>query len=310
MNDATTNANRPVGRRVSLSAPAKVNLHLEVLSRRDDGYHDIETILQAVSLFDELDIVLLGDHEDGAPRIDLNVEPTGAAPDDGTNLVVRAAELICRRAGRTPHLGIDLRKTIPSPGGLGGGSSDAAATLVGCNRLLGCGFDEDALERMGAELGSDVPFFIRGGTQLARGRGTELTPLTPVRGASFVIVKPTVDLPTGGVYERLNLGLTTRAPKVNIRNTEALIARFPKGSWFGSNRLEDVVAPSYPELQRLLQELRREASVAMLSGSGAAVFAVYDDTRSSQGVASRLEDEGYVAWVAEPLSRGAMFKDE
>lgn len=309
MTDEQT-ASRPPRRRVSLLAPAKVNLHLEVLRLRHDGYHDIETILQAVSLFDGVEMELAEPWTGREPVIDLDVDPVDAAPGDRTNLAWRAAELFCERTGRSGHLRIRLRKEIPSEAGLGGGSSDAAAVLVGCDRLFGTGLPAAELEAMAAVIGSDVPFFIRGGTQLGRGRGTKLTPLSPLRTGGFLLVKPELSLSTASVYEHLNLGLTTRAPKVNIRNTEALIARFPKGSWFGHNRLEDVVLPSHPELQRLLMELRQKADVAMLAGSGAAVFAVFDDERGPAQMAERFREEGYLAHTARPHPHGVVVKDD
>ncbi|HPF35077.1 MAG TPA: 4-(cytidine 5'-diphospho)-2-C-methyl-D-erythritol kinase [Candidatus Krumholzibacteria bacterium] len=297
-------------RRVALRSPAKVNLHLEVLFRRPDGYHEIETILQAVTLFDRLEVELADVWEGREPRLDLAVEPFGSAPEDATNLVHRAAALFCERTGRSGHLRLHLRKEIPSEAGLGGGSGNAAAALLACDRLFGTRLGVDELEALGAELGSDVPFFIRGGTQLARGRGTDLTPLSPVRRCHFLIVKPKLSLSTAAVYDRLNLGLTTRAPKVSIRNAEALIARFPAGSWFGTNRLEEVVLPDQPALQRLLLDLREQASVALLAGSGSAIFGAFADDRTMAGIEQRLAADGWDVRRARPHPAGVVFTDE
>jgi len=297
-------------RRVIARSPAKVNLHLEVLRRRTDGYHEIETILQAITIFDRLEVELDEAWEGRPPELDLSVEPYGAAPEDATNLVHRAAALFCRRTGRSGRLRLKLTKEIPSEAGLGGGSGDAAAALMACDRLFGTRLGADELEALGAELGSDVPFFVRGGTQLARGRGTELTPLTPLRKAWFLVIKPKVSLSTASVYERLNLGLTTRAPKVSIRNAEALIARFPAGSWFGTNRLEEVVLPDQPALHRLLLDLREHASMALLAGSGSAVFGVFADDRSLAGIEQRLIADGLDVRRARPHPVGVVFTDE
>ena len=181
---------------------------------------------------------------------------------------------------------------------------------MACDRLLETGLSAPELEAMAADLGSDVPFFIRGGTQLGRGRGTDLTPLAPIRGGRFVIIKPTLSLRTASVYEHVNLGLTSRSPKVNIRNTEALIARFPKGSWFGLNRLEDVVLPQHPALHRLLLELRSQASVAMLAGSGAAVFAVFDDDQGLAGLGEIIDGNALTVHIVDPHPRGAVFTED
>ena len=308
-----TEANQPVRpprRAVRMLAPAKVNLHLEVLHRREDGYHEIETIFQALELFDRLTVELIEPWTGRPPRIELSVAPAGSAPDDPSNLAWLAAALFCLRTGRSGRIRIDLIKEIPCEAGLGGGSSDAAAVLMACDRLFGTGLAPSDLEIMAAELGSDVPFFIRGGTQLGRGRGTELTPLAPVRGGRFVIIKPSLSLRTASVYEHVNLGLTSRSPKVNIRNTEALIARFPRGAWFGLNRLEDVVLPQHPALQRLLMELRNLASVAMLAGSGAAVFAVFDDDRGLAGLGEITDGQGLQVHVVGPHPRGAVFTED
>ncbi|MBU0742209.1 hypothetical protein KJ554_07685, partial [bacterium] len=166
------------------------------------------------------------------------------------------------------------------------------------------------LEAMGARIGSDVPFFIRGGTQLGRGRGTELRRLPPLRGCEFLIVMPDMTLQTSTIYRQLNMGLTTRSPKVNIRHIEALIARFPRGSWFGGNRLEDVVLPGYPVLQRLIAELHEHASIAMLSGSGAAVFAVFGDHGRLEQARREVERPGWFVRAVTPHAAGVIVRDD
>ncbi len=297
-------------RAVTVAAPAKVNLHLEVLRAREDGYHEIETILQTVSLCDEVRVELRDRDAGGPPRISLSVEPFGAAPESSLNLAWRAAELFCRTCGLGGDLGLNLIKRIPSEAGLGGGSSDAAAVLVSCNRLYGIGLSLERLEEMGAELGSDVPFFVKGGTQVARGRGTDLQPLPAITKGKFLIVKPDIALRTSDVYAGLNMGLTLRSPKVNIRTVEALIARFPTGSWFGANRLEDVVLPTQPALQRLVQSLRENATVALMCGSGSAVFAVYGDGRRRESARQEAVQPGWDAWDVDPWPGGVRVRDD
>jgi 4-diphosphocytidyl-2-C-methyl-D-erythritol kinase len=296
--------------RVTAFAPAKVNLHLEVLRKRDDGYHEIETILQAVDLHDRLDVAWRESWRDRPPRIDLSVEPFGAAPDGEENLCWQALALFCRETGVSGRFRIDLRKEIPAGAGLGGGSSDAAAVLVACDRLARTGLSADELEILGARLGSDVPFFVRGGTQLGRGRGTDLRRLRALRGGEFLIVMPDMTLQTSTIYRQLNMGLTTRSPKVNIRHIEALIARFPTGSWFGGNRLEDVVVPGYPVLQRLLAVLHEHASIVMLSGSGAAVFAVFSDHGRLEEARQAVARPDWFVRVARPQAAGVIVRDD
>jgi 4-diphosphocytidyl-2-C-methyl-D-erythritol kinase len=263
-------------RRVVVRAPAKVNLHLEVLRLRHDGYHEIETVFQALSLCDTLAVTLRATGPD-ARGLRLRVEPADAAPAGEENLCWQAARAFAHATGHHGDLEIDLHKEIPAGAGLGGGSSDAAAVLVALNRLFDAGLDTRDLERLGAQVGSDVPFFIRGGTQVGRGRGTILTPVTAIRTGVFLLVKPPLAIETARVYSQLKMGLTVRGPKCNIRQLKALIARFPSSSWFGFNRLEEVVLPAYPVLQRLVLRLKELAPLALLTGSGAAAVGVFDE---------------------------------
>ena len=290
-------------------APAKVNLHLEVLRLRQDGYHEIETILQAIKLFDTVTVERRKAFSIGAPQIELRVRPAGAAPAGPENLCWRAARRFCRVTGCGGRLRIELQKEIPAAAGLGGGSSDAAAVLVACDRLFGTGLEVAALEGLAAEIGSDAPFFIRGGTQLGRGRGTELTVLPTIRSGQFLIIKPDIDLSTEEVYSGLRMGLTVRSPKANITGVKSLIARFPTGSWFGLNRLEEVVVPSHPELQRLIVHLQELAPVAMLSGSGAAVVAVFAEDYDLARISGEFARSDWFVRVVGPHAVGVEIRD-
>ncbi|MFH1843405.1 MAG: 4-(cytidine 5'-diphospho)-2-C-methyl-D-erythritol kinase [bacterium] len=296
-------------RQVIVRSPAKVNLHLEVLRQRRDGYHDIETVLQAVQLFDTVKVTLRKRFSNGAPQVELRVVPTGAAPTGRENLCWRAARLFCATTGVSGRLGVELVKEIPTAAGLGGGSSNAAAVLVACNHLFGSELTPAELESMAAELGSDVPFFIRGGTQFGHGRGTELTAMPAVRRGQFLLIKPDIDLLTANVYTTLKMGLTSRAPKANIPGMKSLIARFPTSSWFGFNRLEEVVLPSYPELQRLVLHLRELAPVVMLSGSGAAVVAVFPDRCDIPKISEEFARSDWFVRVVGPHAVGVEIRD-
>lgn len=296
---------RRVDRTVVLRAPAKVNLHLEVLRRRHDGYHDIETVLQAVELFDTVTVTLAEEFKGGAADISLRVTGGGKdIPADDTNLCWRAAEAFCRATGRRGRLAMELAKEIPSAAGLGGGSSDAAAVLVACNELFGTGLEATDLERIGTDLGADVPFFIRGGTALGRGIGADLTPLTSVSACQFLIVKPALDLKTPDVYGDLKMGLTVNSSVANIRVIKPQLARFPQKTWPGYNRLEDVVLPGQPALQRLVMQMRDLAPVAMLSGSGSAVFGVFDIRHDLGDIVREFEETGYFVRVVGPHTAG------
>jgi len=296
---------RRVDRAVTLRAPAKVNLHLEVLRQRHDGYHEIETILQAVALYDEVAVTLAEEFRGGDPEISLTVEGrSGRIPADETNLCWRAAEAFCRATRRRGRLGIRLVKEIPAAAGLGGGSSDAAAVLVACDRLFGTGLEPEELERVAGGLGADVPFFVRGGTALGRGIGSTLTPLPVLRTGQFLIVKPGLDLKTQDVYGDLKMGLTVNSPKANIRIIKPQLSRFPEKTWPGFNRLEDVVLPGQPALQRVVMRMRQLAPVAMLSGSGSAVFGVFKAGRDLRDIVREFEEAGHYVRVVGPHTAG------
>lgn len=293
-----------VNRSLVLRAPAKVNLHLEVLRRRHDGFHDVETVLQAVTLFDRVTVHLDEQRPGGRSDISLTVVGAAGVPADETNLCWRAAAHFCRETSVSGTLRIQLEKEIPAAAGLGGGSSDAAAVLVACDRLFATDLGQERLESLAADLGSDVPFFIAGGTALARGRGTRLTRLVPVQGGRFLIIKPHLNLSTSEVYEALKMGLTVNSPKANIQVIKSILARFPQEAWPGFNRLEEVVLPTQPSLQRIVLRLRELAPVAMLSGSGSAVFAVFPDSYDLTPVAGEFEEAGLFVRAVGPHSKG------
>jgi 4-diphosphocytidyl-2-C-methyl-D-erythritol kinase len=283
-------------------AHAKVNLHLEVLSRRPDGYHEIETIFQSIGLFDELDFEMT----DGP--IHVRCEHPDV-PTDRSNLCHRAAKLLKSRLGLKRGVEITLHKNIPVAAGLGGGSADAAACLVALPRLWRCRIaDEvlhDILHDVARTLGADVPFFLRGGTQLGRGIGENLTPLSASGGGWYLILTPPMKVSTQWVYEHLRMGLTTIPPKVNLTNYKALLARFPDRRWPGSNRLGDVVFPAHPSLHRLyLDLLETEPQLALLSGSGPSIFAVYSEEESAELARTAFADRASFSWVGRSTRQG------
>ena len=309
--DGFVDGRKSVGRRLRLRAPAKVNLHLEVLRRRHDGYHEIETVLQAVALYDTVDVTLDEQWLGREPEISIEVNgPVRGVPSDETNLCWRAARLFCQAQRVSGRLRLALVKEIPTAAGLGGGSSDAAAVLVACDRLFGTGLDPAEIEKMGAELGADVTFFVRGGTMLGRGIGTILTPLPTVRACRFLIIKPALNLSTPEVYGHLNLGLTVHSPKASIAVIKPILARFPQKTWPGFNRLEDVVLPGQPGLQRLVLELRESAVVAMLSGSGSAVYGVFPMDRDLDEVAAGYAEAGLFVRVVGPHPGGVEIMED
>ena len=308
-NDGYVKGKRLVGRSVTLRSPAKVNLHLEVLRQRHDGYHEIETILQAVAWFDQVRVTLQEQFPGGEPVLSLTISGDATVPVDETNLAWQAARLFCRTHRVSGRLDIELEKSIPPGAGLGGGSGNAAAVLVACDRLFDTRLEIEDLQAMGAKIGADVPFFITGGASMARGIGTRLTPLPSVKSGQFLIVKPPVALSTSDVYRNLKMGLTVNSPKANIQVIKSLLARFPQKAWPGFNRLEEVVLPSYPVVQRIVHHLRTLTPVAMLSGSGSAVFGVFREGYDLTGYVGELEAAGMICRVVGPHAAGVEIMD-
>jgi 4-diphosphocytidyl-2-C-methyl-D-erythritol kinase len=285
-------------KRFRATARAKVNLALEVLRRRPDGYHEVETILQTISLADELELSF---NRTSRVRISCN-DPE--IPTDERNLCARAVAAMRTFAGR--ELGADIRidKKIPQCAGLGGGSADAAAVILAANRAEDLELPQDALDRAALECGSDVPFMLRGGTMLGRGRGEELTPLTAVQRGVFVIVKPPVDISTAWVYKNVNFQLTRHRYRFNLKAVNALLARFPSVGISLRNALEDVVCPSYPSVSEVLEELLSSRPyMASMSGSGSALFAVVENEEKASRLAERFAVRGFFATVAVPCTR-------
>ena len=290
---AATHADDP--RRLHVTTRAKVNLSLEVIRRRDDGYHEIETILQCIDLADAIDIELTGD-----ARIEIECsDPT--IPVDERNLCHRALEAMRPLAG--PSLGARLRieKRIPSGAGLGGGSSNAAGILLAVRHGLRLDVSNRQLERIAASLGSDVPFFLHGGTMLGRGRGEILTPLESLKGGVFLIVKPEVSIPTAWTYSQGSFGLTSHRPRLNLRAANSVLARFPRCALPFRNALEAAVLPAYPVVARLVEELLSEQPCyASMTGSGSAVFAIFEQEARAAEIARRFSVRGLFTSVAKP----------
>lgn len=278
-----------------LATRAKVNLSLEVIRRRDDGYHEIETIFQCVDLADAIDLELTSD-----ARIEI-VCSDPVVPADDRNLCHRALMAMRPFAGASLGARVRIEKRIPSGAGLGGGSSNAAGMLLAVRHGLGLDVPDERLERIAAGLGSDVPFFLHGGTMLGRGRGEILTPLEPLKGGSFLIVKPEVSIPTAWVYAQPTFGLTSHRPRLNLRAANSVLARFPRAALPFRNALEAAVLPAYPVVARLVEELLSEQPCfASMTGSGSAVFAIFEQEARAAEVARRFSVRGLFTSVAKP----------
>jgi 4-diphosphocytidyl-2-C-methyl-D-erythritol kinase len=286
-------------RRLVLRTPAKVNLALDVLSKREDGYHEISTVLQAVDLFDRLAV-------EDAPDLSLATTDPGLPVDDG-NLVVRAALALGAAAGVRRGARIVLYKRIPVAAGLGGGSSDAAATLVALNRLWGLRWSAGRLRDVAEGLGMDVPFFLGRGRALATGRGERLQPLPGDGGYALVLTNPNVRLSTRESYERVPAGW--RAEPDGTREVLAAL-RLRSAARLGSavtNHLEDVVAPTVPVIGRMKAALLAAGALgASMSGSGPTVFGVARSLDHARQIRRRVNRAGWSCWAVRTLSGRAI----
>jgi 4-diphosphocytidyl-2-C-methyl-D-erythritol kinase len=289
--------------RLSLRAPAKINLNLRILGRRPDGYHDLESVVQTITLHDTLTIGLEGD------SLALVVDAPGV-PAGPENLVWRAAEkLLKHRAPNAPRgVLLTLTKRIPAGAGLGGGSSDAAATLVGLDRLLGLGLPPGVLQEHAAALGSDVPFFLTGGTAVLGGRGTEVLPLDDLPPRDLLIVHPGRPLSTAAVYAQVQEPLTLAGKPARISR----FGRIPVDllSWVrAGNDLEPHAERLCPDIVRAKAMLASTGAVACaMTGSGSAVFGVYDDAETAAAAALRVPD-GFQVVRCRTLDRAAYHRD-
>ena len=275
-------------------AYAKVNLTLAVGEKRPDGYHEVVSVMQRVSLHDTLTA------ERTASGISLTCSDP-ALPAGEENLAHRAASLFFRETGIAGGAALTLEKRIPSQAGLGGGSSDAASALLALRKLYAPALSDTELETMAAALGSDVPFFIRGGTQLAIGRGEVLSPLPPLTDGWFVIVKPAESFSTPAMYRRLD-----EPGSVLVRNSrymqDAVAANNVHAVAAELHNSFERVVPKGSSLRIIKDALRaRGALGTLLSGSGSAVFGLFDDREAALAAADALQETWPLTFLAQPV---------
>lgn len=248
-------------------APAKINLMLDVLHKRPDGYHEVEMIMTMVDLADRLTITELSGNS-----IHISSQ-AGYIPLDDKNLAYQAASKIKERYGIRQGVHIHIDKRIPVAAGLAGGSSDAAAALRGLNRLWKLDIPHEEMMKLGASIGSDVPFCITGGTALATGRGEQLTPLASPPGCWVILAKPPINVSTAGVYGRLKADRIEHHPSASAMQRAIEEQSFEGICSELGNVLEDVTLSHYPEVQRLKQAMQQlGADGVLMSGSGPTVF--------------------------------------
>jgi 4-diphosphocytidyl-2-C-methyl-D-erythritol kinase len=270
---------------VRLAARAKINLRLHVLAREASGYHQIETLFCALDHADDIEITL------GGQALQLDVESADGieVPADEQNLVYRAAALFFEAAGRLPAAAVRLKKRIPVGAGLGGGSSDAAATLKGLNLLCKKPFNSSQLLELGAKLGADVPFFLCGSSlALAWGRGERLLPLEPLPPMPTLLVVPPFPIETRGAYGALRLDSIASPDLASLQRLQSWDAVQEDAV----NAFEAALFPLYPRLENLRDALRDAgATTAMLTGSGSTVFGLFPARAAVARAARRLREQ-------------------
>jgi 4-diphosphocytidyl-2-C-methyl-D-erythritol kinase len=283
---------------IRLRAFAKINLGLRILAERPDGYHEIRTIYQTIALHDRLEISLRKAGEGIRFECDNPEIPSGEE-----NLVYRACDLWRRARGFRGGVCMRLEKMIPAGSGLGGASSDAAATLEGLERLTGEKLPPRLRFSLAAQLGSDVPLFLLGGRVLGCGRGEEVYPLPDLPPRKCLVVFPGFPISTPEAYREAGLRLTSKG-KVRSINDVGAWPRFPLMNWGpAENDFERVVFAKWPELARLKRHLiRAGAEIVSLTGSGSAVYSVFESTRQLLH-ASKLIPKGWLKFGSRTMSR-------
>ncbi len=286
---------------VIVSAPAKINLHLRVYGRREDGFHDIRSIFQAISLADELVVGSLKETDS------IEIEGSFDCPPEATTLY-KAVIAYRRRTGERCGLSIRVKKAIPAGAGLGGGSSDAAALLRALNLLLGdrAGFlGEEELAELGASVGSDVPFFVRGAAALVEGRGEVVSPIPARADYALVVAFPDFPVSTAAAYSLLDRLRPSDAdePDLSVEELLASYASKPPEAWRFANSFETPVAAAHPAIATLIGLFASEgARFTRMSGSGSAVYGVFPDPDRAAFAAKRLFSRAPFASFVAPAA--------
>ena len=277
-------------------AYAKLNISLDVISKRPDGYHDMRMVMQSVSLCDDVAVTL---REDGAVNVTTNLH---FLPCDDRNIAVKAAKAFFLKLGRKDEgADISIFKRVPVCAGMGGGSSDGAAVLRALNALMGWPFSREELESMGAALGSDIPFCIAGGTSLAEARGDALSELPPFPACRFVIVKPKFSVSTPELFSKIDLVSVKYHP-----DTQGLVSSLNSSDLKGVcrrmyNVFEDVLPQKPDDIQKIKGFLLDLGALgAVMTGTGSAVYGIFDNDEKAQQACSRLSERYKEVFIAEP----------
>ncbi len=286
---------------IRLKARAKINLGLDVLRKRPDGYHEVKMIMQSIDLHDVLEL-----EKTEVPGIHLTCNVEGL-PTDGSNLICKAADLLMQETGITEGVRIHLTKNIPMAAGMAGGSTDAAAAMLGITELFSLGFSKEDLMERAVKIGADVPFCILGGTALSEGIGEILTPLPSLPDCPILIAKPDIDVSTAFVYGNLKAAELKEHPDIDgmeealrAQSLDGVIARL-------GNVLETVTIPAHPVIHEIKTAMKEAgASGVLMSGSGPTVFGIFNDFEQAESALSimrksQLAREVHLTW---PIQNG------
>ena len=272
---------------IRLKARAKINLGLDVSGKREDGYHEVRMVMQTIGIYDRLILTKIPEEE---IRITSNL---AFLPVNENNLIYKAIKLLKDEYHFPGGVSVDLNKFIPVAAGMAGGSTDAASTMFGVNRLFGLNLSMGKMMELGVRLGADVPYCVMRGTALAEGIGEKLTRITPVPHMWILIAKPQINVSTRLVYEQLDMGGIQKHPDIDgiIRAIEAQdVVRIAQSM---GNVLENVTVPLYPVIETIKQDMLSHGAInAMMSGSGPTVFGIFPDEQTTLACQAFLKKKG------------------
>ena len=272
---------------IRLKARAKINLGLDVLGKREDGYHEVRMVMQTIGIYDRLILTKIPEEE---IRITSNL---AFLPVNENNLIYKAIKLLKDEYHFPGGVSVDLNKFIPVAAGMAGGSTDAASTMFGVNRLFGLNLSMGKMMELGVRLGADVPYCVMRGTALAEGIGEKLTRITPVPHMWILIAKPQINVSTRLIYEQLDMGGIQKHPDIDgiIRAIEAQdVVRIAQSM---GNVLENVTVPLYPVIETIKQDMLSHGAInAMMSGSGPTVFGIFPDEQTTLACQAFLKKKG------------------
>ena len=277
---------------ITLKALAKINLGLDVVRRREDGYHEVRMIMQTIHLYDLLEIQKIRE-----PGIQI-VSNLSFLPVNENNLVYKAARLLQEEFALTDGISVKLTKRIPVAAGMAGGSTDAAAMLYAMNQLYDLGLSRRELMKRGVQIGADVPYCLMRGTALAEGIGEKLTQLPPMIKCPVLIAKPSISVSTRFVYQNLKLDEQTNHPDIDALMKDIREKDFDGVCAHMGNGLESVTIPNYPVIAEIKQQMMRSgAKASMMSGSGPTVFGLFEDGETAKRALREMKRSGLAKQV-------------